>query len=303
MKCRLILDNVDDNERYSDGDDEGRLLEFFRSAPSLEGEEQFLAENAASWPIHYHLSPVRHNLLSWFPFAPDSTLLEVGAGCGALTGLFAERCGAITAVELTRRRAEILAHRHRDRGNLTVFAGNLTRIPLEQRFDYVTSIGVLEYAGRFSKGTNPFSDFLSALKARIAPGGALILAIENRYGIKYWSGGREDHTARLFDSIEGYPQTDEIRTFGRRELEEMMRTVGFSEATFYYPFPDYKLPEEIFSDGYQPSENHRIRAGIFPTHDHSHPREYLFDEARAMIGLQEQGMFPFFANSFLVIAR
>ncbi|MDR1765125.1 MAG: hypothetical protein LBR77_03355 [Lachnospiraceae bacterium] len=45
------------------------------------------------------LSPVRENLLEWFPFRPDGSLLQVGADYGALTGLFARRVRRVVVWE------------------------------------------------------------------------------------------------------------------------------------------------------------------------------------------------------------
>ena len=48
--------------------------------------EKILAEDDR-WPGLYHFSPVRQNILGWYPFKKDASVLEIGAGCGAISGV------------------------------------------------------------------------------------------------------------------------------------------------------------------------------------------------------------------------
>ena len=284
---------------YSDGDNiENFLLKFFQSNPSEKDIENVLSSNT-EWAIKYHLSKDRENLLNWYSFKKGSKLVEIGAGCGAVTGAFLEQDVEVTAVELSKRRADIIRNRFKHRKNLTVFDGNIHEQKLKEKYDYATLIGVLEYAGRFSDGENPFKKMLEDTKRLLKKDGILIIAIENKLGLKYWRGAPEDHTNRLFDSLQDYPDYDGIRTFSRKELKEMLEDSGYKNVQFYYPLPDYKFCYEIFSDNYLPSKNHRIASSIFPS---PHPSEsfYLFDEKLVSNTLQNAGLFEDFANSFLV---
>ncbi len=259
---------------------------------------------STDWPVLYHLSPLRENLLNWFPFNPQASLLEVGAGCGALTGLFADRCARVIANELTEERAEIIRLRYQARNNIQVHSGNIQTAEFAETFDYVTCIGVLEYAERYQLGTaNPYRSLLSSLRQLLSEQGVLLLAIENKFGLKYWAGAREDHSGQLFDSLEDYPSAAGIRTFSRNGLLQLLKDSGYSTPEFYYPLPDYKLPTELFSDSYLPTIRHGVRPGILPVQDYAQSREHLFDERRVMDSIVADNSFPFFANSFLLIAR
>ena len=289
------LDFYGGRDEYTDGDIEDKILDFVRRDLSF---SQALAEDS-SWPVVYHLSPVRENLLSWYPFEKGCRILEIGAGCGAVTGVLCDHGGDVVANELSRRRAEILATRHRERDNLRVYVGNLNEIKFCKPFDVVTLVGVLEYAERFTDSHRPYIDFLKRIRGLIRPGGRLLIAIENRFGLKYWSGAREDHTSLFFDGIEGYQRGTEARTFSRSELAEIINFAGLRVEQFYYPMPDYKMPIQVFSDRALPArgdlETHvpNYQAGSFK----------LFDEDAAFEGLIDLGLFPFFANSFLVDCR
>src|SRR5690606_32032335 len=94
----------------------------------------------------------------------------------------------------------------------------------------------------------PYEYFLERIKKNLKPGGKLLLAIENKFGLKYWSGIPEDHTGKPFDSIQDYVSTDKgVRTFSKQELSKLLKSVGFIDPFFYFPHPDYKLPSIIYS--------------------------------------------------------
>jgi len=294
--------SAETDQEYSDGDSENVLLELFRS-PDADTKRQELLVSEPEWRLKYHLAYARENLLNWYEFEPSSVVLEVGSGCGALTGILLRSCAHVDALDISPRRSMINAYRNRTAENLTILVGNLQNYSGKGQYDYVTSIGVLEYAGRFIKSDEPYLDFLKQLSSQLKKGGKLILAIENRLGIKYWSGSNEDHTGRLFDSIEDYPENTGIQTFGRYELDALLKDAGFKKNDFYYPFPDYKMPVDIYSDRYQPGVNGVLSSDLFPTSAPDQPRQYLFAENLAMQSIAKNKLFPYFANSFLVFAE
>ena len=280
-------------DAYSDGIVEDELMAF------VQHPADFMAALTRDdrWPLLYHLSPERRNLLEWYPFRRDAALLEIGAGCGALTGLFCEKTAHVTAVELSEKRSRIIEQRYADRPNLEIMAGNFASMSFDRSFDYITLIGVLEYTRAFIQASDPYQDLLNRITAILKPDGVLFVAVENRLGLKYFAGARDDHTGRQFDGIEGYPAGG-VETFSRTELSRLLRAGGFAEQTFYYPYPDYKLPAEVFSDALLPAANHVLPDA--PNYDQE--RLKLFDEQRAWATIIRDGKFPQFANSFLILA-
>src|SRR5262245_27342115 len=197
-----MLDQFGGTLGYSDGDVEERLLALFSNPDEqaiAEGIEHIL-QNNPSWPERAHLSPQRQHLLDWYPFRQDATLLELGAGCGALTGLLCDRVERVDALDLSVRRAQIVLRRHRGPPNLRVLVGDLATLAAQQPgYEYVVAVGVLEYAGRYVRPqaglspTAPYQQFLHDLHTVLVPGGTLLLAIENQFGAKYLAGTAEDH--------------------------------------------------------------------------------------------------------------
>lgn len=284
-----------DDDQYSDGIVEDEIVRLIAEHP-VEDYVQAIHDHY-SWPVYYHLTQVRRNILNWYEFASDSDVLEIGCGFGAITGLLCEKCRSVTAVELSKRRAAGALLRNRDRDNLEIIVGNLNDISFEKKFDYITLIGVLEYQGRFTDTDHPYHDFLKKIKSLLKPNGKLLIAIENQYGLKYWCGAGEDHTGVPFDGMNQYLLTNQgIRTFSREALKKLVQESGFAQSYFYYPMPDYKLPTVIYSEKYLPQNANMQNVEYYYA-----PKKttLLADEKQIYGDILENGVFEFMANSFL----
>ena len=107
---------------YSDGPIEDELLEVVKNyAPS---EYKKIIKEKQDWAVLYHLSENRTNIIDWMEGDKEASVLEVGSGCGAITGKLAEKYGQVTCVELSKKRSLINAYRHREKGNITINLGN-----------------------------------------------------------------------------------------------------------------------------------------------------------------------------------
>ena len=282
-------------DSYSDGEIENEILKLVEEQDN--NIEMVL--NDSRWPIVYHLDKRRQNILEWYDFKKNKSLLEVGAGCGAITGLFCSKLDKVVSVELSKKRTLINATRNKDYSNLEIIVGNLNDIVIDEKFDYVTLIGVLEYSRLFTEGENPEESFLQELRKKMKKNGKLIIAIENKFGLKYWAGAREDHTGNLFEGLEGYHRNNGVRTYSKVEIMKFLKDSGFTKIEFYYPFPDYKFPKIIFSDQYLPKVGD-LRDLV---HNYDMDRYLLFNEGLVYDQLILDENFEKFSNSFLIIAE
>lgn len=294
---KVNYDFYNSKDKYSDGDIENEIIEYAKKYNEHQSDEIF--KNDIRWPVYYHLTPIRGNILNWYPFEKDSSVLEIGAGMGAITSVLCEKCKEVVSVELSKNRAKSIAIRNKDKENLEIIVANLNDIDFKERkFDYITLIGVYEYAALYTNTENPYIDFLNKIKKLLKPNGKLLIAIENKFGMKYWLGAPEDHTSVVYDGITGYSNDAKIRTFGKEELKQLLNTSGFKYTKFYYPLPDYKLPTIIFSEQYLPTVE---------TIENYIPYYYeqtiaQFDEKKAYKEIIKNNMFEFFANSFFIEA-
>ena len=280
---------------YSDGDIEDKIISLIAQNPDTNYEE--IISYNYSWPVFYHLTRIRQNLLNWYPIDKNSDVLEIGCGMGAITELLCKKAKNVTAVELSKKRATATYLRCRNYDNLEIIVGNLNDIQFSKKYDYITLIGVLEYQNNFTNSDNPFVDFLNTIKKLLKPDGKLLIAIENKYGLKYWCGAPEDHSGIPFDGINNYKFSNIARTFSKAELNSIIMASGFKNTYFYYPLPDYKMPQVIYSEKYLP-KNGSLDNWI-PYYSINN-NSMISDEKHIYNDLTDNNVFEFFANSFLV---
>ena len=125
----------------------------------------------------------------------------------------------------------------------------------------------------------------------------MLIAIENRLGLKYFAGCREDHVGTFFGGIENYKAEDGVRTFSRQGLERIFRTCGVEKYHFYYPYPDYKFMSSVYSDEYLPKKGELT----LNYRNFDKDRMLLFDESDAFNGIVEDKLFDVFSNSYMAV--
>lgn len=296
-KIKLDLTHYPGEDLYCDGEIEDELLAIARDCAAV--EYQRIIEERKSWEILYHLSPLRENIVEWLPINRAMKVLEVGSGCGAITGAFSRKAGEVTCVELSKKRSLINAYRHMDADNVTIHVGNFQDVEpdLPCDYDYICLIGVFEYAQAYIGSETPYEDFLAIIKKHLKPGGHIAIAIENKFGLKYWAGCREDHLGEYFAGIEDYPEGGVVRTFTRDGLLAIAKRCGFQETQMYYPYPDYKFMTTLYSDRRLP------RRGELSDNNRNFDRDrlQLFDEKRVFDSVIKEGQFPLFSNSYFLL--
>jgi len=222
----------------------------------------------------YALAPLRENLLEWYDFQKDGRLLQIGADFGALTGLFLDRCVSVTVADEAEEALEVVKARYPEAGNLTCICRKASEYAEDaeasktELYDYVTILGTWNVS-------ESMEGQIESAKKLLAPGGVLLAAACNRFGIKYFAGTKADEV-----------------TVTKRELESML-----PGGCFYYPMPDYRLPGEIYSDAYLPKKGDLT--GALALYDY--PKYLLMDVGAAYDAVCGDGQFDNFANSFLVV--
>ena len=282
---------------YSDGNVEEEILTIVKEASHVEYPS--IIEEKNSWPVLYHLSPLRANIVDWLPIKKDHKVLEIGSGCGAITEKLSEKAGEVTCVDLSARRSHINAYRNQDKNNITIHVGNFSDIEpdLPEDYDFICLIGVFEYAKSYIRSETPYEDFLKIMLKHVKNNGRIVIAIENKLGLKYFAGCKEDHVGEYFSGLEGYPEGGSARTFSRPGLERILDSCGVTQYSFYYPYPDYKFPTVIYSDRRLPTPGeltNNIR-------NFDRDRMLLFNEKYVFDGIINDGLFSAFSNSYMVV--
>lgn len=226
-----------------------------------------------SWPLLYHLSSSRENILNWLSPDKNAKVLEIGAECGALTGLLCRLFGSVLSIDASEDMCQVNKSRHKSFDNLEVITGDYKSI-LESRddnYDLITLLG----------GNYDYSVILPDLEKHLTENGAIILATDNRLGLKFLAGCKSDN--------------DHYAT--KKELESILNGLNTKYYQFYYPYPDFRFPNSIYSDSHLPDKGDLVKnCRVF-----DHDRYVFFDESKVYDDIISEGEFPSFSNSYMVV--
>ena len=303
----LWMPNEEHNFQYSDGDEnENYILNAIQQSTDLSIGSEELAAYIKDWPSLYHLSPQRADLLR--PFAEQlktKKILEIGSGCGAITRFLGEMNCDVLALEGSPRRARITLERCRGLDNVKVVTDNFEVFVIEEKFDCITLIGVLEYSNLFIKGDNPPLAMLKRVKQLLKPGGYIIIAIENKLGLKYWTGAPEDHVSKIYHGIQDLYSNAGPETFGHSEMISLLGQAGFGISEFMYPFPDYKFADIIITEAGFKKQGFDPLGLLVEKFDYFQNTSYdsQFSSTLTAHSLFDNKVLPYFANSFLITAN
>ncbi|HBT3181219.1 methyltransferase [Klebsiella aerogenes] len=291
---------------YSDGDGiEQNIYEIISNADDLSVLSTELRNHCIDWPTIYHLGSERANILRPFEgILKGADVLEIGAGCGAITRFLGESGANVLAVEGSLRRAKIARARTKDLENVTVLAEKFADFDTEHKFDVITLIGVLEYANLFTTSDTPTKAMLEDIYNYLKPNGKLIIAIENQLGLKYFAGAPEDHKWKVMYGIEGRYTKNDPETFGKHKIQSILKSAKFNSLQFFAPFPDYKTANSIVSESaYQNASFNAATFAIENTlKDYQLPNHLLFSQEKTWKVLHDNHLGLELANSFLIVA-
>lgn len=255
-------------------------------------DEALMADNR--WEVFFHLSDMRQALFGWYDMPRDADVLEIGCGFGALTGVLAERAAHVAALDESLFRARACAKRWSAKENIDVYAGRLRDIPFPQRFDVLVLVDVLPRIADGEKSLAPYAAYLKSLLDYLKPQGRLLLAMDNRLGLKFACGARDPYSDELFGQLSGTVGAG--RLFTKSELLEILSAAGFTHWKFYYPLPDYRLPQFVFTDAALPEP--WFSEALLP-YDPT-PDTRVLPEGTLYADIVQNNLFPAMANSFLI---
>jgi Glycosyltransferase len=286
-----VYTRTDNHPAFEAGEElalDNQLLEFFRNTSHLQDITEAGAAWMQAWPMRYHLSVQRANLLR--PFAAlfhNKFILEIGAECGALTRFLGEAGGHVVALEKNFTRASIIAERCRDLPHITVVNDAFATFACVDAFDIIIA--------------NGSPQFLSKSFDLLKEDGILMMAMDNKMGLKYWAGIPENHSGKAYAGIE----SRQVTQYGKEELQRLLEEAGFACNEYYFPFPDHKFPAVVLKEKALQVPGFKVGDLLLSNLDYVQDNWYApsFSLERAVKQVIDNGLAGHLANSFLVLAQ
>jgi ubiquinone/menaquinone biosynthesis C-methylase UbiE len=210
----------------------------------------------------YALNPTRADFRFLLPLTEKSTVLDLGAGLGAITREIARQVKEVVSVDAVPARLRFARHACRSAGlgNVTfICAGDGRRLPFDTAsFDAAIVNGVLEWVPVTRSDSSPWRAqqyFLREVHRCLRPGGTVYIGIENRFGYIYFLGAM-DHNGLRFTSIMPRSMASLVSrlagkgsyrtlTHSRKGYRRLLEASGFGDTNFYWTFPNYRHPQAI----------------------------------------------------------
>ena len=267
------------------------LLEKLRKYHDQYGLEYYddVLGDETDFDVWKQLSILRAGLFLWYPFKRNSTILEIGAEYGALTGILCERCAKVVAFEADKDKSEFIRDRWIQKNNLTVLNSVPEELPTEEKYDYIILTEGL-------KKHIEDKSYLISLSRLLNDGGRILLTENNRFGLRYLCGAVDELSGEAFGEISGF--TDECKSgrFSKAKITKIVEESKPENIRFYYPLPNYLFPQLIFSDEYLPGVNLKERLRPYYRRNDT----LIADELSLYDDIVQNGVFQFAANSFLI---
>ena len=219
------------------------------------------------------LSEIRENILNWYDFKENCTILEMNANYGEITGMLCQKARNVVSIESSYYFSKIIHKRYNNCNNLELIVGELENIKIDNKFDYIVILGIVK----------DLEKYIKYAKEHLKETGTIIIAVNNKFGMKSWISLKEENKV-----------TNNSNTaISKKELEKLLVGLNYK---YYYPLPDYKLPNIIYTQNCKPSLANIDR-------DLTYKDEYVnFKEVMAYreIIKNEPERILDFANSFLI---
>lgn len=215
--------------------------------------------------MEVNLSEFKKNIISWYPINKKDTVLQIG-------------------------KDEEISKELKKKSDKVILLENIDEITIKAKFDYVTLIGNFE-------NLSSEADIIKLLefaKESIEREGKILLAMKNKFGMKYWTGEKMSDDKKPFETI--LNKTESVLGYGK--IKQILDNLKL-KYKFYYPFPDYNLTNVIYTDEYLPSNDNIDARDLSFSKD---GELIVFSEREAYKQLlnEDKKSFPFFANSFFI---
>lgn len=252
-----------------------KIIEYIHKY-SKEELNELIKEDVADLETFLAFTEIRKNTYNWYPFELTDTILEINPGYGEITQVFLEKAKRVVCLATEEKQAEAIQKRYKEFSNLEVFKGTIDSIKFEEKFDYIIITGK----------ENELENNIKFAKQYLNEKGKILLAVDNKFGIKFWNNIDEETSITNNSDI----------SVSKAKLDNLLEKYNLTHKKYYYPLPDYKMTNVIYTDSYMPDTENISRDLIY------NPKNSIYNEAETYKRIihDDLGDFVFFANSYIV---
>ena len=287
---KLNLDYYKSNELNKMTDLENNILNKFFSENDKRTPEDII-DMASSYEEVKAATDNRKNIIAFYPFEEKATVLEVGAGFGEITKEISLKVNKVVALEPKKEKAEVIARRYSNIDNIEVIASDLKNYKNDEKYDYIIALN------ETFKNADDADKFLKLAKSKLKLDGKLIVLLNNKFGVKYWSGIKSENDEISYSTLNGKEEILELSDFQKQLVEYNFKS------KIYYPMSDNVFTNAIYTDEWLPSEEH-INSRYWEFIDDKKD-DVTFSEKQVLRELvkKDKNLFKLFVNSYLIVAN
>lgn len=196
--------------------------------------------------------------------------------------MYCRKCKYVVSVDSEEAHAEYTKKRYSNVDNLTVIHGTVEQLELERLFDYIVVMP--------SYYDHSLRMVLGSIKKYLKETGSMFIVADNSLGVNVMSG--KTYGDEPFAEFENTGKC----YISKEELRELLEKEGYTNTKWFYPMPDYVIPQEIYTDESLPNTLHTDRiVDCYPYKD-----TMIAQPAEIMRTVIKNKVFPQMANSFIV---
>lgn len=226
------------------------------------------------------LSIINKNIINWYPWKENSKILEINANSGELTEELSCHADKVVAIEENKEKYKELQEKCRDLQNTELISDKLENVELNEKFDYILINSIKQEKQTLEK-------ILDYANKYINESGILLILLDNKFGLATFNCKWEDNEDK-----------DPNIKMEKTSIEQMLKKQGFENYKFYYPLPNYKTPNVIYTDNYMPNEESILRDLTL----YNENTVVITDERNKYKEIINENinLFSMYANSFLI---